>query len=811
MGSWVCYSKVVETGRETLYPIELKRPAVNFFEGVLLGNGGMGVVVRTRPDAVMLHFGHNNIWDIRIAEEHKDDFGKFSNILKRLEAIPDSIEDIFSVEWYRDYRKMCHENYKHSFPRPFPCGSLVLAFDRREVELTGHKLDISNGLCEVNLIVGESRNVRLQIFAEMISDRVWIRLVDEDNKPASNCFNRIQILPDPSTPDEFPLPIDENEFKDGMISFTQILPARIQSANTDPKSDLANRAFRLAARVNQAMDKSFYIDTRSAEKVYFDGHLSGPGPLVIVTQLEEGTAEDVTHVRKEIPRVNQENFETAFQQAAKNWQSYWSCSAVHLDDPFLEKIWYWNSYFFNCAVKAGTVCPGLFANWSYKNIGTAWHGDYHLNYNWQQPFWFTFSSNHLDKNIPYIDAVYHMLPVSRQWAKEYYGLRGAFFPHSAYPVTMTVHPYPCPDWGWEICETPWAVQGLWWHYLYSMDIEFLKERLYPPIRDAVLFLVDYMKRPAAHGQQWGDDKYHIYPTVVPELYAHTNLPHLKYDCLVDLTLTKFIFKAYLSAVQTLRITDKETVLISDVRDILANFPEYQVVESGQYGRVLVSVPGENAEIVYNIPNSLVTVFPGEEHGLSTSPDTLNILKNSLANLQVEGGNEVVFQHLQAARLGMLDLEKFKRQVNYCLLPNGSVTNKVLQALGRYSDRTEFDFMAPMGIWFENFSLPAVINECLMQSYDGVIRLFPNWPAGKDASFSSLRAVGAFLVSASQKNGEVGTIEIESEQGSGLTLMIPWKEGAVISSNYGTWQTEQTILKMKTEKSEKIRLVKRTEE
>jgi hypothetical protein len=78
-------------------------------------------------------------------------------------------------------------------------------------------------------------------------------------------------------------------------------------------------------------------------------------------------------------------------------------------------------------------------------------------------------------------------------------------------------PYPVPDWGWEICETPWTVQGLWWHYLYTKDKAYLKERAYLPIREAVLFLVDYMSRPDAHGKQWGDDKYHVFPTCAPEL------------------------------------------------------------------------------------------------------------------------------------------------------------------------------------------------------------------------------------------------------------------------------------------------------
>ena len=70
------------------------------------------------------------------------------------------------------------------------------------------------------------------------------------------------------------------------------------------------------------------------------------------------------------------------------------------------------------------------------------------------------------------------------------------------------------------------------------------------------------------------------------------------------------------------------------------------------------------------------------------------------NQHIEGSNELVFLNLQGARLGLLDLERFKRQINYCLLPNGTCTDMVLQVHGRYNDTLPFDFMAPMGIWFE---------------------------------------------------------------------------------------------------------------
>ena len=77
-----------------LYPIEMNKPAVNFFEGALLGNGGMGVVITTRPDAVLLHFGHNNVWDIRLFEHDINKTGTFDEVMAKLKALPEGLNSI---------------------------------------------------------------------------------------------------------------------------------------------------------------------------------------------------------------------------------------------------------------------------------------------------------------------------------------------------------------------------------------------------------------------------------------------------------------------------------------------------------------------------------------------------------------------------------------------------------------------------------------------------------------------------------------------------------------------------------------------
>ncbi|MCL6457577.1 MAG: glycoside hydrolase family 95 protein [Gorillibacterium sp.] len=781
------------------HAIHYDRPATNFFEGALLGNGGIGAVVTTRPDAIVIHFGHNNVWDIRIAENHQDEIGTFDDLFSRLREIPADYASLNEENWYREYETMTSENYSLPYPRPMPCGSLLLGFDRRTTEVLGHTLHMDSGLCEIYFQV-EEELITLQIFVDQQADRLWVAIQDTATELpiTSALFNRIKLIPDPLTPKELPMLQASKDANSSQLSFRQSLPFSCSGT----AKHVQDRAFRLTVRVSESIP--FHPHAGQLEAKLGMGH-----PFVACVQLEEGLDSDLAAAMQSMASLSQETFTHAFAHSCLNWNDYWSRSGIALEDQFLEAVWYRNLYFFHCAVSPEATCPGLFANWSYGRIGSEWHGDYHMNYNTQQPFWLAFSSNHVEKHLAYVNMVEHVLPVSQKWAKEYYELRGAYYPHSAYPVQMNMMPYPVPHWGWEICETPWTVQSLWWHYLYTMDKSFLADRAYLPIKQAVLFMVDYMKRADAHGEAWGDDRYHIFPTVVPELYELTPGFKKNSDCIVDLTLTKFLFLAFTKACEALDCSVVEAELLAEVREIMEKFPEYPTAQSIR-GKVFVSVPGEDPEVLYNVPNGITTVFPGEDHGLHSSPADYEIAVNSYHNHRNEGGNDLVFYNLAGARLGQLNLERFKRQIAYCLLPNGTCTDKLLEAGGRYSDTTAFDYMGPMGIWFENFSLPVVINECLMQSYNGIIRFFPNWSIENDAEFSTLRAVGGFLVSAVAGAGKIEWIVIESEAGSQLCLYNPWLEGVRCIRDSGEERLSGDIIRLDTVKGEKIRLVQAEE-
>ena len=64
---------------------------------------------------------------------------------------------------------------------------------------------------------------------------------------------------------------------------------------------------------------------------------------------------------------------------------------------------------------------------------------------------------------------------------------------------------------------------------------------------------------------------------------------------------------------------------------------------------------------------------------------------------------------------------------------------------------------------------AVVNECLMQSYKGTIRLFPNWPMENDAEFNNLRAAGA-----------------------PLKMILPWENCTMVNSEGQTYLESKEI-------------------
>jgi len=91
--------------------------------------------------------------------------------------------------------------------------------------------------------------------------------------------------------------------------------------------------------------------------------------------------------------------------------------------------------------------------------------------------------------------------------------------------------------------------------------------------------------------------------------------------------------------------------------------------------------------------------------------------------------------------------------------------------------------------------------------DPVIYVFPAWPRVWDASFALL-ARGAFLVSASMRQGKIELVEIRSKVGGECRLSNPWPDTALELFRNGK-QTESLSgeqLTFATERGETVTLV-----
>ncbi|TQK17693.1 glycosyl hydrolase family 65 [Microbacterium sp. SLBN-154] len=762
----------------TEHNVRRSGPAPRFMEGAILGNGGVGVVVTTRPDAIVLHFGHNDIWDERIDELHRDEVGSFRDVFAKIKRAVADGRSIDSDEWFAEYMARMERAYGQPYPRPHPCGRLILGIDRRHTRVIGHELHLDIGRCEVQLLHRGER-VGLELIVDPESDVI----VGRASPGFASPITRVRLLPDPEVG-----PANTRTAAERAIAFTVAgeIPLRDEVTELPLGSTAIGFREQLPARTTTASDRHelavLLHVSQSLAPVSRPSWYGGAAPVVPLERSITYNPDrpdltfsvQIVHTRgsrtpSDFPLATA-SFDEVLERARADWATYWSRSAVRLERPALERAWYRGTYFTHCVVRRGKRAPGIFGNLSAGDVGTAWHGDYHMNYNTQQLYWGVFSGNRAESHEPYINLVWDLLPLSRRFAREYFGLPGAYFPHTAYPVPMDEFPSPSPVWGWELCETPWTVQSLWWHFLYTQDVELLRERLFEPIEAATEFMVAYLDRPAALADD-GTEQRHIFPTVVPEMYGLTPDLRLNRDCLIDLTLTKFLFGAYRDALTALGRDPDEVPLAKRTRELQVLLPPYSTAAT-EVGDVLISVPGEDPDVVYNIPLAGATVFPGEEHSWGSPRPVQDLVKRSIARQRLEGGNELVFVHLQKARMGILDPDEFEAQLEYCELPNGTYTDRILEAFGRYNDATPFDFMAEMGVFVENFAISGVVNELMMQSSTGVIRLFPNDTSIGNAEFENLRAVGGFIVSARYASGGCDRIRVQSECGGTLRILTP---------------------------------------
>ncbi|MHC4872239.1 MAG: glycosyl hydrolase family 95 catalytic domain-containing protein [Planctomycetota bacterium] len=442
-----------------------------------------------------------------------------------------------------------------------------------------------------------------------------------------------------------------------------------------------------------------------------------------------------------------------------------------LDSPaHYQHLWETGRYLFAASCTPEGMPPNLQGIWNQK-IKPVCNSDYHMDLNLEMNFWHALTGNLVELNESLILFIESMVKGARKNARDIYNMRGVCFPGTSYGQGE----------GLRHCDiyigiSGWLMSHLHQHWRYTLDDKFLKERYAPILKEVCLFYLDYL--------QEKDGRLIVSPSISPE----NRIPERKNSQLginstFDLSVVKTSFENYLTVCCHLK-NDKDKTA-AEVKEALPKLSPYSVNKEG----ALRELEDYEWHKGHRHPSHIHPLFPGEE----AVPEDKELFTAAVKSLErfcsfsptgqpewmekvgygTWAGWTYVFLALLWARAG--DGEKalyyFKRYSHAFRTDGGIGLCFGIDDLG-----FGLTFSNQHGKWIQvdaAMGSSAALQEMLLQSHGGVIRLLPALPKKwKMGSFEGLRTEGNFEISLSWKNGKVKTAEIKSNKGAECQLKLP---------------------------------------
>ena len=470
------------------------------------------------------------------------------------------------------------------------------------------------------------------------------------------------------------------------------------------------------------------------------------------------------------------------QNNANWWKDYWAESLVEIGDTTIEKYYYASQYLLACCSRNPIFPPGLWGN-SLTMDATfyAWEGDYHTNYNHQAPWWGSYSSNHIAITDPYDQPLLDYMNAASRHARELLNCNGVYFPVGIGPKGFCSCLYPLTpekmmkyygtsetglEGGYMFCgqkSDAVYVTGNMLMRFYSTYDKAYAQKIYPFLLEVANFWEDYLKFENGRYVSYDDNCFEVGPWIRDKYWRH-DIDHGDVNPVISLGLLPVFFKGIIDVSNFLDIDKERLEKWKHIYTHLSPIPtaivdgktRIKLCEGGTSSGSRIP-PGMDPWVM-----SMALVFPSGFAGNYTNPGFTKILHEEVERWDWKSYEMSIISGLNTANRVGYDPVKLYRRIN------DIIKNIALQNLWLNN-----------GGGVEAFSgIPVCINEMLMQSYEGLIRVFPNWLPGKDVKFKTLRAYGAFLVSSEKKNNVVSYVEIISEKGRECNLLNPWESGKV---------------------------------